>query len=222
MPTLAPRTAAPAGSDDAEPEAAAEPGLRERKKLETRRALIDAAIDLSSQHGFDRTTVEDIADSVGVSPRTFHRYFARKEDAVLGDSPARLERFRERLAGAEGTVLDGVRAAALATAGELMEASARERSRSRLVAETPSLRAHNLGLYDEWAAAVSEHAASATGAEATDRWPAAFGAVTMAALTSATRRWAAADDLDLAEEFDAVLELLSGLDRPAERPTRRR
>ncbi len=195
------------------------PGLRERKKRETRGSLVDAAIDLSTRHGFEATTVEDIADAVGVSARTFHRYFARKEDAIIGESPTRLVRFRENLsASSHGSVLDGVRAAALLNADEITASSAREKARARLIAATPALRAHNLSLYDEWAGVISDYAATAVGEAPTDRWPATLGAATMAALSSATRRWAASDDLDLRSEYDGVLDLLRGLDRL--RPTK--
>ncbi len=198
-----------------------EPGLRERKKLETRRALIDAAIDLSARTGFEETTVDDIASAVGVSARTFHRYFARKEDAVLADSLDRLGRFRARLADPVDTssVLASVRYAAVTTAGEYSASAGRERARARLVGATPSLRAYNLSVYDEWANAIAEHAARSVGEAPGDRWPSTFGACAMAALTSATRRWAADSAVDLVAEYEAVLDLLSGLDRPV-RPAR--
>jgi AcrR family transcriptional regulator len=58
--------------------------LRERKKAETGAALHEAAASLALEHGVDQTTVEAIASSAGVSPRTFFNYFQVKEDAIVG------------------------------------------------------------------------------------------------------------------------------------------
>lgn len=61
-----------------------EPGLRERKWLATRDALVEAARSLSVEHGFSHFTVEQLCEQVGVSRRTFFNYFPTKEDAFLG------------------------------------------------------------------------------------------------------------------------------------------
>ncbi|MEV0293365.1 helix-turn-helix domain-containing protein [Nocardia sp. NPDC050710] len=59
-------------------------GLRERKKQQTRARIIEVALDLCDTQGFEATTVEQIANTADVSPRTVNRYFETKEDIVLG------------------------------------------------------------------------------------------------------------------------------------------
>ncbi|CAM5613808.1 TetR family transcriptional regulator [Streptomyces canus] len=67
--------------------------LRERKKQRTREALLRVAIELFTTEGYERTTVDDIADAVEVSQRTFFRYFAGKEDAALALDEMTVTRF---------------------------------------------------------------------------------------------------------------------------------
>lgn len=65
---------------------AAAPALaprRERKKRQTREALIHAALELFDAKGYEQTAVREITDAVDVSERTFFRYFASKEDLAL-------------------------------------------------------------------------------------------------------------------------------------------
>ncbi|MDT5176140.1 MAG: hypothetical protein QOJ95_338, partial [Mycobacterium sp.] len=57
-------------------------GLRDRKKAYTRRMLINTAVALCVKQGYENTTIEQICDTVEISPRTFSRYFASK-DAVF-------------------------------------------------------------------------------------------------------------------------------------------
>lgn len=57
---------------------------RERKKLETRQALLEAAWVLFRDKGFHDTTIEEITDRADVAKGTFFNYFPSK-DGLLGE-----------------------------------------------------------------------------------------------------------------------------------------
>ncbi|KAA0107887.1 TetR/AcrR family transcriptional regulator [Mycolicibacterium sp. P1-5] len=59
------------------------PGLRELKKQRTRATLIDVAVALFIDQGYDNTTVEQIATTAEVAPRTFSRYFSGKDAVII-------------------------------------------------------------------------------------------------------------------------------------------
>ncbi|WP_370943255.1 TetR/AcrR family transcriptional regulator [Amycolatopsis sp. cg5] len=58
-------------------------GSRERRKLQTRRAISEAAIALFVDRGFDHVSVAEVAVAAEVSKMTVFNYFATKEDLVL-------------------------------------------------------------------------------------------------------------------------------------------
>ena len=57
--------------------------LRLKKQHFVRSEIWNAAVDLFAAHGYDGTTVDDIANAAGVSRRTFFRYFASKDDVMV-------------------------------------------------------------------------------------------------------------------------------------------
>jgi AcrR family transcriptional regulator len=123
----------------------APPGLRERKKEQTRRALEDAALDLFERQGFDHTTVEEIAAACDVSPRTFFRYFATKDQLLFGDDDPE---FADLLVDLEHRPADeppftSVRAAVDALIERFADERDRLVRRARIIATTPSLQHHS-------------------------------------------------------------------------------
>jgi AcrR family transcriptional regulator len=60
--------------------------LRERKKLKTRESIQREAMRLIQKQGYEKTTIEQIAAAVEISPSTFFNYFPNKEDVVLYDA----------------------------------------------------------------------------------------------------------------------------------------
>ncbi|MFD6675153.1 TetR/AcrR family transcriptional regulator [Rhodococcus zopfii] len=87
-------------------------GLRARRRMETRLEINRAAIELFELHGCTATTVDEIARRAGVSPSTFFRCFATKEDSVCGsdrDFEAEITAWLESVA-PEDVDLDGLEA----------------------------------------------------------------------------------------------------------------
>ncbi|MEF9887115.1 TetR/AcrR family transcriptional regulator [Streptomyces sp. P9-A4] len=83
------------------------------KGTRTREALGEAALRLVLERGTAGVSVEDVTDAVGVSRRTFSRYFASKEEAVLDGIRADCVRINDALAArpARETPLTAYRAA---------------------------------------------------------------------------------------------------------------
>ncbi|MEV5527644.1 TetR/AcrR family transcriptional regulator [Streptomyces prunicolor] len=74
-------------------------GLRERTRLAVRGELVAVALELFLSQGFEGTTVEQIATSAGLSRRSFHRYFASKDDVLAQALRASGDKIAAELAG---------------------------------------------------------------------------------------------------------------------------
>jgi AcrR family transcriptional regulator len=119
------------------------PGLRERKKQQTRDAIVDAALDLFERQGYDATTVEEIAEAADISPRTFFRYFDSKVEVIMDKRETDHDDFGERLAerpAHEGPV-EAMRQVISAELGQVVQESPLFVRQMRLMLRTPSLHA---------------------------------------------------------------------------------
>ncbi len=70
---------------------------RSRKRLATRQAISDAATRLFHEKGFDRVTVDEIAEAADVGRMTVFNHFSRKEDMFFDRNDEGMEMLRKAL-----------------------------------------------------------------------------------------------------------------------------
>jgi AcrR family transcriptional regulator len=71
--------------------------LRDRHRERVITTIAELALDLFATHGYETTSVDEIAAAAGCSPRTFYRYFSAKDDVVFHGVPELLNQLRARL-----------------------------------------------------------------------------------------------------------------------------
>ncbi|MEV4319018.1 TetR family transcriptional regulator [Actinocrispum sp. NPDC049592] len=203
------------------PDADLKLGLRERKKIETRKALAEAAIRLSVERGYDNVTVDDIAERAGVSTRTFFNYFPAKEDAVLrpDDDPiAETQRILDEFAAVPAEVgtfrafATAMRSAALRIDREADEWLVRV----SIIENDPGLIVKMFSARRETERMTCEAIAARAGVDPDDYYPALIFAAVGAAFQAAIRRWFAKDgDASVTQLFDeAIASIAAGLPQP--------
>jgi AcrR family transcriptional regulator len=115
-----------------------EPGARER--------LAEAALNLYSEHGYDQTTVAEIAKRAGLTERTFFRHFADKPEVLFYGGQHLNEVFLEAIAAApaDATPLAVVESAVRATHELFDGRHAYARKRQAIIDAHPELREREL------------------------------------------------------------------------------
>jgi AcrR family transcriptional regulator len=78
--------------DTDRPEKMGPPGLRERKKAETRRRVADIAAQMFIERGYENVRMVDIAQAADISAQTLYNYFPTKEDLIF-DQDREFEEF---------------------------------------------------------------------------------------------------------------------------------
>ena len=165
------------------------------------------AMLLFSDHGFDATTVDDIAAAAGIGRRTFFRYFGSKNDVVWGRFAEGLADFRRSLAAtpADVPLAEALRQAIVAFNALPPEQVAVHRQRMLLILTVSSLQAHSTLMYAEWRAVVADFVAARTGARADDLRPQLAGHVMLGAAVAAYEHWLADEQSELAALLDATV-----------------
>lgn len=117
-------------------------GLRELKAARTRQTLTDVALDLFLRHGYDQTTMEQVAEHADVGTTTLYRYFPTKDQLLLDPLVEAIDptpHLRDRPF--DEAVATTLGAALLSVADTLDESDARISQIRRLVDAAPSVRA---------------------------------------------------------------------------------
>jgi len=174
--------------------APASTSLRERKKLETHRAISHAARSLVRDRGLDRVTVDDIAEAANVSPRTFFNYFSCKEEALVGIDPGVLRELADELRSRPGdeSPVAALRAV-LVGDSEPQAMVQRWELVNELVREYPALTPRHLATLAEFEAALTEALAERLGVGGDDPQPVLLVTSMMASLRAAARWWLESD-----------------------------
>jgi|HubBroStandDraft_2_1064218.scaffolds.fasta_scaffold242853_2 TetR/AcrR family transcriptional regulator, regulator of mycofactocin system len=196
------------GKEDSEarPEVA-----RGRRPATTRQDVARAALELFARQGYDDTSIDEIAAAVGVSRRTFFRYYDSKPEVVWGEFDAELVRLRTRLEAAprDQPVIDVLRRAVMDTnrfgPRELEEL----RIRIGLTSTVPTLVAHSAVRYAEWCDVVAGFVAGRIGGSPDDLGPQTVARAALGVATAAFVHWARSDRGDLVDEVDQAFRLLA-------------
>lgn len=199
-------------------------GLRERKKRQTREAIVGAAMSLFDERGYDATTITDIAAAADIAPRTFFSYFPSKEAVVFHDFEEILARFAERLRNrpASESAFDALRAWIIGWIGESGRADEGERARRELVRSTPALRSHERSNLARLEGVLAEGVAADLGVAPDSLRPHLVSAAAVAALEALGRfddaKPAPSPDRAIAVMDEALLFLQAGLDALRRQP----
>jgi AcrR family transcriptional regulator len=173
--------------------------------------ISEVAMRLFLDDGFDEVTVDQIVAEAGISPRSFFRYFATKEDVVLGHLAQAGLHLRTALEDRPATEAPWValRAAFDVLLADFSDSPQSLRRTSRMLLDTPSLRARHLEKQLHWQELLVPDIARRLGTSLSgteDVRAHALVASALACLDAASAAWAVTDDDTPIETFlDAAI-----------------
>jgi AcrR family transcriptional regulator len=186
--------------------------LRERKKEATRRALLKSANRRFHRFGFAATTIDEVCEDVGVSRRTFFRYFEDKESLAFPHRRERLQRFTELLDNtpASESPVSGLRRISQLFAKEYTQNRDALVAQQRLIQAAPALLARENEIDRDWenGMALAFHARAGGGTEA-DWHSRVLAGAAIGVIRATMRHWFATEGkADLARLGNEALDCL--------------
>ena len=173
------------------------------------------AIALLASHGYETTTVEELADAAQISRSTFFRRFGSKEDVVFADHDYLLERLTAYLHAASGDPLEAVRQGARIVLDHHLSRREASLTRHELLQRNPMLRDRELVSSHRYERAFATYLHAVVPGAAERGWAiTALSAGIVAVHNDMLRAWLKSDAIPAAKNLDTQLRSLCGLFRP--------
>jgi len=191
---------------------------RDVAKKAVRQQISQAALKRFSEHGYETTTVEEIASDVGMSIRTYFRYYRSKDDVLLDPTRAfkdtLLKALKEQLR--TNGMWEALAASLEMTALTCEKVGTAEQTRQmqELVSGTPALLARQLELSEGMALEATDLCLAESEQASLLGWPAVNAIVRAAFACMHATRISCGGDIQSAKSIKE-LRVLLGLIKPA-------
>lgn len=183
-----------------------------RPEATSHAAIEQAAFALFAERGFEATTLDAIAEAVGVGRRTLFRYYRSKNDIPWGQFDQTLAHFRDLLAASppELGLHEAIGRAIVEFNRFPADASPPHVERMRLLLRTPALQAHSALRYAEWREVIVEYAAGRLGVGVDSLEPRLLGHTGLALARTAYELWLDDPSREITEVIEEGMAALSG------------
>ena len=189
-----------------------EASLRKQKKDATRTALLIAANRRFHLNGFEATTLDEVSQDVGISRRTFFRYFIDKESLAFPHREERLARFVDLLtsAPASESPVGSLRRIAHLFAGEYSLNREYLLAQQKLIQTVPALLARENEIDRDWEIAMAQlFRQRGVGGNDAELHSRVLAGAAIGVIRATMRHWFASDaTADLAKLGDEALDRL--------------